>query len=452
MAIRLNAKALKEKIKFNPHLVQRQILEGMSRITVVASAKRLGKSKLAAYLALKELFYPYHNVWIVGPNYELASRVWDYIEEWINKYFEGSNGPFRINKHDRIIENETTGAKLWMKTAENPESLLGKGLDLVIIDEAARIDQSIWYGYIYPNLGDKMGRAVLISNPFGLNWFYEEYLKGLPEKRVEDPTYVSFHFPTAIEDSKGNVIGTNNPHGAPVEELVRLKKTYPRDKWISEYLGVFQEGAGQVFKGVDKCVDPSIPIADPNEWFEPPRNGHLYTLGIDIAKLEDFTVLCVIDRMTHRLVGFWRINGVAWDVVREKVKEVSAAYFDAEIILDATGGAGDMFVENLAEIGVNVDTEFKYTNRTKILLMDKLSLILERGQIKFPRIPQLIHELNSFTYHLTDSGTLRYGSSRKDDCVNALALACWNLLDNPLGEDGFNSVGSVYGMKRRQYS
>jgi hypothetical protein len=443
---------LKEIINFHPHDVQKQILRGMGRFSVVASAKRLGKTTLAAYLALRELFMPRHNVWIIGPNYDVASRVWDYVEEWVDRYFEGENGPFRINRHDRIIENMTTGAKLWMKTTENPTSLLGKGLDLAIIDEAARIDDGIWHGYIEPNLTDHKGRALLISNPFGLNWFYDLYLIGTPEGRIQDSSYVSFHFPTAIEDENGNVIGTNNPYAVGLEELVRLKKSIPRDRWNAEYLGIFSEGAGQLFKNVPACIDNSIPISDPDEWFEYPRSSHLYSMGVDIAKVEDFTVACVMDKMTHRLVGFWRVNNVSWDLMREKIKDISIRYNDAEIILDATGNAGDMFAENLMGIGVNVDTEFKYTNRSKMMLMDKLNIFLERGQIRFPNIPQLVNELKTFTYHFTDQGNFKYGSSRRDDTVNALALACWTLNDVPLNEEINDFNQRIYNTRHKSYA
>ena len=452
MATKLNLAALKAKIEFEPTLVQKEILKGMKRFTVVASAKRLGKSTLAAYLALRELFMPRHTVWVIGPNYDVASRVWDYIEEWIDRYFEGQNGPFRVNRHDRIIENTTTGAKLWMKTSENPTSLLGKGLDLAVIDEAARIDEGIFEGYIRPNLADgsRLGRALLISNPYGFNWFYRIFQRGTKEGGVDYPDYVSFHFPTAVEDKDGNVIGSNNPNGVPVQELQALKKTTTKDKWISEYLGEFQDGSGQMFKNIEQCVDDGIPIENPSEWFEPSRGGHLYSMGVDIAKLEDFTVICVMDRMNHRLVGFWRINNVSWDLMRQKIKEVSIRYNDAEIILDATGNAGDMFVDNLAEIGVNVDTEFKYTNRNKMMLIDKLALLMERGQLRIPRVPSLVSELRSFTYHLTDAGSLKYGSSRRDDAVNALALACWKLNDEPLENDLMGN--SVFISRRRKYS
>lgn len=448
--MQLNLSALKETIKFYPNELQKAVLKNMDRFTVVVSGKRCGKTTLCAYLALKELFLPYHVVWVIGPNYEVASRVWDYVAEWIDRYFDGEKGPFSLNRHEKKIECKLTGAKLWMKSAEEVSTLLGKGLNLAIIDEASRIDSGIWDGYIRPNLMDGgKGRAILISNPFGFNWFYEIYMKGTSEGRLDNPDYVSFHFSTPIEDANGEIIGSINPDAVSVKELKSIKRSIPRDIWNSEYLGLFREGAGSLFRGVDKCVDESIAIEDPQEWFESPVPGHLYSLGVDIAKVEDYTVICIIDRMTHRLVGFYRNNNVSWEYTREKLKELSIRYNDAEITLDTTGMGGDIFVENMAEIGVNVNTEFTYTNKSKMLLIDKLILFIERGQVKFPRIPALVNELKSFSYSLTDSGNIKYGSSRKDDCVAALALASWNLTDEPLE----NIIGgSIFSSRKRKYS
>ena len=42
-------------------------------------------------------------------------------------------------------------------------------------------------------------------------------------------------------DKMGNVIGSNNPVGVPVEELQALKRSTTKDKWVSEYLGEFQK-------------------------------------------------------------------------------------------------------------------------------------------------------------------------------------------------------------------
>lgn len=398
-----------------------------------------GNSLLCAYLALRELFLPYHVVWLVAPNYELTSRVWDYIILWIDKYLggtgKGEGGMFEIDRQKHTIYNKHTGAQLAAKSCESPESLLGKGLNLLIIDEASRIDPKIWEGYLKPNLMDVGGNAIMISNPFGMNWFYDEYIRGTPDGRLNYPNYISFKFPTAVEDKDGNVIGSNNP-AISVDELKFLKSTMPASTWLVEVMGEFQEGAGMWFRGVDACIDESIKIPNPDEWFEDPIPGHLYFVGVDIGKVEDFTVVTVIDRMTHRVVGFYRVNQMTWMYMRERVKEISQRYFDAEITLDATGNGGDEFAEDLANIGANIDTEFVYSPKTKRLLMDKLLILVDRKKIKFPKIPQLIYEMRAFTYEFTNRGNVILGSSKKDDCVNSLALACWKLNEEPLEDVG----------------
>ena len=434
MSKELDLAKLKELIQFTPHAKQREILMNLERFTVVDTGKRFGKSILCAYLALRELWQPYHTVWLAAPNYELTSRVWDYLMIWVDKYFEGI---FETDKQHHTIMNKTTRAKLSAKSCEAPESLLGKGLDLLIIDEASRIDQKIWEGYLKPNLLDSGGKAVLISNPYGLNWFYDEFMRGTKEGRQSFPEYISFQFPTAIEDAEGNIIGTNNPV-ISIEELKLLKRTMPLDMWRVEIMGEFHEGAGQRFKNVDDCVDSSLKIPNIDNWFENPIPGHMYYVGVDVGKLEDFTVVIVVDRMTHRVVGFYRVNQVSWNYMRTKVKEISEKYGLAEIILDATGMGGDQFAEDLFAMGANVDTKFVYTHKLKGLLMDKLAILMERKRIVIPKISTLIYELKTFTYRFSPSGNVILGTSKHDDCVNSLALACWKLGDEPL-ESGSGS-------------
>ncbi len=184
MVEKLNTRKLKEVIGFVPHEKQREILQNMQQFTVVVGARRLGKTLIAAYLVMKELFLPNRSIWIVAPTHDLASRVWEYLDKWVNDHFQGV---FIVNRHEKIIENKMTGSKVWAKTAESRNSLRGKGLDLVILDEAALLPQEVWFGNLGPNLMDKgeHARAFFISNPFGFNWFYDIYLYGTPEGQLE---------------------------------------------------------------------------------------------------------------------------------------------------------------------------------------------------------------------------------------------------------------------------
>jgi hypothetical protein len=443
---KLDTAKLKEIIGFYPNPKQKEILQNLNRFTVVVGGRRLGKTILAAYIALKELFFTNKSVWIIAPTHDLADRIWEYLDLWIRQYFDDR---FSINKHEHIIENLTTHSKLWTKTTESPQSLRGKGLDLAILDEASVIPNGIWDGHIKPNLMDHNGRAFFISNPFGYNWFYDIFLLGTPEGQVANPSWTSFQIPTAIEDIDGNVVGTNNPAMITVDELKSNKTTTPIDIWRQEYLAEFREGAGQLFKNFDKCIDDSVRVYDENEWFEDPQPGHLYFVGVDVAKVEDYTVAVVIDRMTHRVVGFYRVNNVSWMAMKKKIKDISNKYNLAEIVLDATGNGGDQFAEDLAESGANINTKFVYTNKTKMMLIDKLSILMDKGKIRFPRISQLVMEIRSFTYHFTPSGNMIYGSSKKDDCLNALALACWMLNEEPIDD---TQMDSVYRPARRGFA
>lgn len=428
----LDVARLKQIIGFHPNPIQADILKNTERFTVVVGGRRLGKTILAAYIALKQLFMSEQSIWVIAPTHDLSSRIWDYLDMWIGNNFQEI---FRINKHDHIIENTVTKSKLWTKTCENPQSLRGKGLDLAIIDEASVIPDGIYDAHIKPNLMDHDGKAFFISNPFGFNWFYDIFLLGTPEGRIDNPDWKSFQIPTAIEDIDGTVIGTNNPAMIKVAELIANKRTTPIDIWRQEYLAMFQEGAGQRFKDFEKCIDDSVVLSDHNEWSEDPIPNHLYLVGVDIAKVEDFTVITVIDRMTHRVVAFYRVNQMSWEFMRYKVKDLSDKYYDAEITLDASGNGGSIFAEDLEKIGANVDVKFVYTNSSKVKLVDKLAILMERKKIRFPRIPQLVQEIRSFSYHFSPNGNLIYGSSKKDDCLNSLALACWKLDEEPLTID-----------------
>ena len=123
----VNRKQLKEIIGFTPHESQKKVLREMRRFTTVVSGRRLGKTIMASYLALRELFGDNKSIWVIAPTHDLASRIWEYLDMWIDRHF---SEVFKINKHEKIIENVLTRSKLWAKTTESAESLRGKGLDL----------------------------------------------------------------------------------------------------------------------------------------------------------------------------------------------------------------------------------------------------------------------------------------------------------------------------------
>ena len=80
----------------------------------------------------------------------------------------------------RINESELTvqlvnGSSIMIRSADNPDSIRGIGVDFVVIDEAAdipRLDDT-WRAVIRPTLSDREGHALIIGSPKGRNYFYD---------------------------------------------------------------------------------------------------------------------------------------------------------------------------------------------------------------------------------------------------------------------------------------
>jgi hypothetical protein len=85
---------------------------------------------------------------------------------------------YKWNKSEKYIEFEN-GSLLQFKTAQDPQSLRGAGLDILWIDEAAAIvDQEAW-DVIRPSMVDKPGLLITTTTPNGKNWFYECFFTGI---------------------------------------------------------------------------------------------------------------------------------------------------------------------------------------------------------------------------------------------------------------------------------
>jgi predicted phage terminase large subunit-like protein len=81
-----------------------------------------------------------------------------------------------------------------IKSAEEPDSLRGMGVDFVAVDEAAHIKnlKYIWEQCLMPCLLDRNGKAVFITTPKGFNFFHE-----LDQRSKTDSEWASFHYKTS---------------------------------------------------------------------------------------------------------------------------------------------------------------------------------------------------------------------------------------------------------------
>jgi len=405
---KLSDKKLQEKIGWKPFDKQKQIIEAYDlpgiRDIRIAAGTRFGKSMLCAYLCLRELLKTDRHVWIIAPTYDLSQKVFNYLVKWLTNAWPETQAWVQTRPIPQV-KNPYTKSWVQCKSAENPAGLLGEELDLAIIDEAARMPRGkeIWEGYIYGRLISRSGKSVMISTPFGQNWFYHEYIRC---KTAPDGKSFRFRSLDGVSVTK--------------EAWERAKKMLPEQVFLQEYEASFLPDAAAVFRGVDEIIkDDCLQDAVP---------GHFYVMGVDLGKHEDFTVICVIDKYNNNVVYFDRFRQIDWPFQKKRIIATARRYNNARIIVDSTSLGGPIKEDLEREAGLIVD-EFTFSGKSKKELIEKLSIYIEQKYIFIPNNEALIDELKSFGYQLTDAGNVKYSAPEglHDDCVDALALAVWGL-------------------------
>jgi hypothetical protein len=373
---------------------------------LMACGRRFGKSIAAAAECAAALIQPAKETlgWIVAPTRELADIVFGEVDRLLVTHFSQRITMRRPHEQRIVVRNMAGGlSEVRGKTADDPRGLLGKGLDFLVIDEAARLKPDIWQAYLSQTLMDKKGWALFISTPRGKGWFY-----GLWLRARTDPEYEAWNMPS----------GTN-PLLDPME-IEKERERLPDRFFRQEYLGEFVEGSGEVFQNVRECATGEL---------EEPERGVRYVGGCDLARTQDFSAVVIL-RAGGKVVSIDRFNRMAWELQESRIIEHARRYNDARIRVDSTG-KGEPVFEQLVKGGLNCEP-YVFTPRSKAALVDNLSILIERKRLVLPRYevaPDLIEELEAFEYDETPSGRLRSGapSGMHDDLVTALALGAWKL-------------------------
>jgi hypothetical protein len=368
-----------------------------TRFRVVACGRRWGKSEMAAHLALERaLETAGATVWWVAPSYDQANDYgFDKIKPLISPDVL-ADSPKRTKPRAFDFNN---GSRISFRSAEREDSLRGPGIDFLVIDEAGSVPERAWTEELRPALSDTLGDAVMIGTPRGRNWFYRWFQRGQSEDHsdvasVRAPTY-------------------QNPH-VPDSEVDDAREDMPERKFDQEYLAKFVDDTGGVFENVRDHVEdydlPAAPVADAG-----------YAVGVDFARLEDYTAIVVLDG-DGRLVAFDRLNETTWNRIQARIESLAETYAPARLAVDAT--RDNKIVQDLDQLGLRVDA-VNFSNKKEVLI-DNLATRLEAGELTLSAdAPVLVNELEVYEYDVTDSGRIRYSapSGFHDDTVDALALA-----------------------------
>lgn len=393
---------------FDPHAAQVEIWRAMQefRFVVADCGRRMGKSVLAKAIQGKTLLDGLQ-VGYMTPNYSMLDEMWRAIKVML--------APVIVEKSEQLHRFDlSTGGMFKGFSLDNPDSPRSWEFDLVVVDEAALLSSiDIWNNAIYPTLATRRGKALFLSTPRGLNWFYDIYTRGLDDRF---PLWRSFKFPTSA-----------NPHIDPAE-LEEIKRSVPERTWNQEYLAEFLSGEGDVFRNVDEMAHAV--------WQQEPIPGHAYVMGIDFARVEDFSCVSIIDCTNRQQCYQDRSNGIEYNLQIGRVQALFDKFHPLCVIVEDNSMGG--VVEQLERRGLPV-VRFHTSNPTKMILVDTLAVALERGELLILPDPVLIGELKAFRPTQLPSGLVRYSAppGRHDDTVMALMLSYYAASTQAAGEAAY---------------
>lgn len=156
-----------------PH--QRPVLSDPARFKVVVCGRRWGKTALGLLATVlghghgtRKGAIDGGQIWWVAPDYPTADAIWRDLNRLCKPILTGRDAVGR-----RV--DLPGGGSVTVKSAHDPESLVGVGLDGVVIDEAAKVHEDAWYRSVRPTLSDKGGWAIFIGTPNGYNWLHKVF-------------------------------------------------------------------------------------------------------------------------------------------------------------------------------------------------------------------------------------------------------------------------------------
>ncbi len=433
---------MEASLPYQPHPGQLLIHQSDKRFRLIASGSRWGKDRCCMMEFIK-LFsemlseerssdmVPAVLAWFVAPTYMLARQLWRefktyFPKEWIINYWET----------EKIIETVNDGF-IEIHSADNPDALVGVGLDLVVVTEAARINRldEVWANLetrlMSPGRGPggKGGIGLINGTPRGTNFYHRMYRWGQKEDTLYDPDWESWNFTS-----------WDNPYlnSRDAKYIDRIKKRYPQRIYEQEILGRFLAGGNSVFPKAEDCATYA---GD-----DKPVSGEMYTIGYDPAKEVDFSGVVVRNSLGEAVkVEQW--TGVPWAVQVEKITYLSRHYNYANVVLDKTG-VGETLPSMLRANGLVVE-EVHFTNIEKERLVNHLSMLIEQEAISYPDNEALVNELKDYQYSYTKTGKVSFSASthsRHDDLVTALFLAFMNY---NMPEMALPYMGMVDGIKKK---
>jgi len=402
-----------KRLGFDLNAAQLAIAQDPSLVVFCAGGERAGKSLLAgATLAAEALTSPL--LWIVGSDYAQTRAEFKYAHAALQKIKAVAHAS--MPSDGRWELRLKTGALVTTKSAEDVIKLGSEAPSGIVMAEAAQMDFET-FRRLFARTAEARARGdgwLLATGTFerGRRWYAELWRQFQDSNPYAGKSY---SLPTWSNTAVF-------PGGRSDPAILSIEAGLSPEQFRERFGGEPVAHEDQVFRGesIDKCIGP---LGRPDGWV---------TIGLDIARLRDYSVAIALNSL-RQVVEIQRWRGVSWVQQVARITEMYERLRAQRIALESNG-VGDPIAELLWRNRLVVDP-VRSDAQSKVELIDRLAISLDRGEITIPRDEALIGELWDFqaTERASGKDKLEAPPGKHDDTVIALALAVHAIRSQPVG-------------------
>lgn len=309
-----------------PHPGQRLVHYDSTRHRVLSNGRRWGKSmfggkEIESMAFLRNFRGEPMRGWIIGPEYTDAEKEFRVIYNTFKDLdIDKISDKFLSNVENGNMRIQTRwGFDLQCRSARHPESLVGEGLDFVLLAEAGRHRRFTFTEYVRPALSDKRGISMMSGVPEDANetnLLYWAYTRGQNPAMTQ---WKSWQLPSWTNTAVF-------PGGRTDPEILEAAEDLTKDEFDRQYGGQFIMKRGRVMKEWDDDIHV--------KHLEYRYDWPLFA-AVDFGYTNDWVWLLIqVDPMTHNVYVIkerrFRLrdtediarNELAADVLTQKVQAI----------------------------------------------------------------------------------------------------------------------------------
>ncbi len=397
---------------WTPEKHQLPVLQNSARFKVLVWHRKAHKTTLAINELYRWAAAVKGTYWYIAPYMGQAKKIVWQDPEMGSKYCPVEIWDKRNNSE--LYISFPNGSVVYIMGADNPQSLRGPNPKGVVLDEYDEMKPEVWSEIIHP---------IMVANPSAWTWFL-----GTPRGKRDlfyklEHAYQQMRERGADSEWYGMKLKASESGIITPEALAEARRTTTEDYFKQEMECEFLDGAGTFFKKLEEVLYE--PSANHRELVIHPKKR--YQIGIDWAKVNDYTVITPFDLSNFYVYPQERFNQIDYNLQQARAEAAYLKHNKARVQMDSTG-VGTPIFDSLRRAIPRLE-EYLFTEQSRKDLLENLKMLIETQKIRIPNDPVLIGEMQSFQYQLTPRGKVRIGcpENKHDDTVMSLALSVWDI-------------------------